>query len=298
MSGKRHGVVIDAMAFSFLAPAQARAGESVIPETEAVTEIIRAAAKREILPRYRTLAADESWEKRPGSIVTIADDAAEAFLTEALLALAPGSCTVGEEAAHHRPEILERLVGDTPVWLIDAIDGTANFAAGKPKFAVMVAYVLRGETRAGWIHDPLGDITVTAIAGGGAWRDGVRLALRSGPDTTDLSHLRGSLGARPRRDRDLCAHFAWIGNSACVGHEYLDLAAGRLDFAYFRGLKPWDHAAGQLIHAEAGGYGRCLDGAPYRTDRPAPEGGLLLAPTEASWQAIAALLRDALEKSG
>ena len=58
----------------------------------------------------------------------------------------PGSLVVGEEGVAADPGVLEALSGDAPVWIIDPIDGTANFADGKPIFAVMVALVRRGET--------------------------------------------------------------------------------------------------------------------------------------------------------
>jgi 3-hydroxyisobutyrate dehydrogenase len=76
-----------------------------------------------------------------------------------------------------------------------------------------------------------------------------------------------------------------------AGREYMDLARGALDFASYARLKPWDHAAGVLIHREAGGFSALRsDGSPYR---PAPcivEDTLLLAPDEGSWRRLHALL--------
>jgi fructose-1,6-bisphosphatase/inositol monophosphatase family enzyme len=77
----------------------------------------------------------------------------------------------------------------------------------------------------------------------------------------------------------------------CVGMEYVDLARGELHFAEYGILKPWDHAAGLLIHAEAGGY------AAYTEDETAyrPAGDqhtrLLIAPDRQSWRG----LRDILD---
>ena len=70
----------------------------------------------------------------------------------------------------------------------------------------------------------------------------------------------------------------------CSAHEYRLVASGACHILVHGKLMPWDHLAGVLIHAEAGGYSAKLDGTPYRpTDR---DGGLLLAPDAASWHAV------------
>jgi fructose-1,6-bisphosphatase/inositol monophosphatase family enzyme len=67
-------------------------------------------------------------------------------LADALLALLPGSVLVGEESASADAALFELLRGDAPVWLVDPLDGTANFAAGSPVFGTMVCLVHRGAT--------------------------------------------------------------------------------------------------------------------------------------------------------
>jgi fructose-1,6-bisphosphatase/inositol monophosphatase family enzyme len=81
-------------------------------------------------------------------------------------------------------------------------------------------------------------------------------------------------------------HVARRGSAA---HDYLDLVTGKLHFAHFKKLMPWDHVAGVLIHAEAGGYGAMMDGTPYTPVLHA-EGQLLLAPGEESWRQLAPLI--------
>ena len=76
----------------------------------------------------------------------------------------------------------------------------------------------------------------------------------------------------------------------CAAHEYLRLLDGTAHFALYHQLMPWDHAAGALMHAEAGGWHAKLDGGRYRPTELA--GGLLLAPDEESWHALHALLFD------
>ena len=110
---------------------------------------------------------------------------------------------------------------------------------------------------------------------------GRRLAvLPAGP----LETLAGSV----KRSTRLVSKVAKVGRKGSAAHDYLDLVTGVLHFAHFSKLMPWDHAAGVLIHAEAGGYSRLLDGNPYRP--VACRAGLLLAPTEGCWRSLKALV--------
>jgi fructose-1,6-bisphosphatase/inositol monophosphatase family enzyme len=77
---------------------------------------------------------------------------------------------------------------------------------------------------------------------------------------------------------------AGVTDYRCSAHQYRMLAAGHCHMQMFRRLYPWDHAAGFLIHREAGGYARRFDGSEYRPSEI--EGGLLLAPDAASWFAL------------
>ncbi len=266
-----------------------------LPDLDRVARIIREVAEAEILPRFRKLEAHQAWEKRPGSVVTVADQEAEKRLEAALLGLAPNAVALGEEAAESDSSIFERLLDDAPVWIIDPVDGTKNFAAGRPQFAVIVAYVVSGATLAGWIHDPVANTTVMAAAGAGA-RTGDGEALRAA-SPAPIAELIGVLGPRLTRHKPFSGRFAEISNSKSCGIDYARLAAGEIHFAYYRGLKPWDHAAGALLHREAGGFNACLDGRPYRSCERGV-GGLLLAPDRELWQAIADDIPDSLAAAG
>jgi fructose-1,6-bisphosphatase/inositol monophosphatase family enzyme len=261
----------------------------MLPDVEAVARIIAEIAAAEIMPRFACLASHEVREKGPGDLVTVADVAAEHALTPRLRDLLPGSLVVGEEAVAAEAAVLDRLEGDDPVWLVDPIDGTFNFAGGRPLFAVMVALVRRGETLIGWIHDPVAGATATAAPGAGAWRDGTRLKVAP-PPRPDADGNR-AWRANRRLSRRLAAHPQHRGTSfdmRCAGHEYLALAGGDADVALYNRLHPWDHAAGALLHREAGGFGALLDGTPYA---PRVRGtGLLLTPDAASWQLLHGLL--------
>ena len=138
------------------------------PDVNKVAALIAEVAATEIQPRFRKLAAHEQREKGPGDIVTIADERAEAAMTPRLMELLPGSIVIGEEAAAKDPKLVERLLHDQVAWIVDPVDGTANFAEGKEEFVSMVALVRGDELIGSWIHLPMTGHTAIAERGAGA----------------------------------------------------------------------------------------------------------------------------------
>src|SRR5882724_934205 len=259
----------------------------MLVDSEKIERLIAEIAAEEVMPRFEKLEAGDVSEKSPGDLVTIADVATERRLTPALLDALPGSRVVGEEAAAADPRILDQLVGDDPVWVVDPIDGTANYAAGIPMFAVMVGLIRRGETVMGWIHDPVKRVTASANTGAGAWCAGRRLKVAPGSAPGSMSGALSLRFGNRQLARRIGGRSNLVGsvfNFRCAGHEYLALAGGKAHFALYNRLYPWDHAPGQLIHREAGGHSARLDGSPYTPRETA--GGLLLTPDAASWQAL------------
>ena len=254
---------------------------SAIVNTDAVSAIIREAAEVEIIPRFGHLVAGQIREKKPGQLVTEADTEAEKVLSRRLTDLLPGSLVVGEEGVDANPAMLDSLEGNGAIWIIDPVDGTSNFAKGNPRFGVIIALVVDGVTQAGWIYDPMTGRMVTAEKGEGAWLGTQRLSvLADGP----LESLIGSV----KRSAHLVTKVAKVGRKGSAAHDYLDLVTGQLHFAHFAKLMPWDHAAGVLIHGEAGGYSRLLNDKPYRPILC--RAGLLLAPTEGCWRSLKPLV--------
>ncbi|MDE8345286.1 MAG: inositol monophosphatase [Acidocella sp.] len=263
----------------------------------AVIGLLRDVAAAEILPRFKHLApGDVRTKSGPLDPVTVADEAAEAALNAGLRALFPGDDVIGEEAVSADVSLLERLSRPGRVWVIDPIDGTANFAAELPLFGVMAALVENDEIQAGFIYDPMGDDCAVALAGGGAWlvaRDGAKRQLRVAAPVP-VGQMVGSMSWRYMQEplRSHVLHrldsLAAVTDFRCAAHQYRMLAAGHCHVQMFRKLLPWDHAAGVLLHREAGGYARRFDGSAYRPS--IIDGGLLLAPDAASWEALAAAL--------
>ncbi len=261
----------------------------MLPDPDKVSGILAEAAVEEVLPRFRALQSHEVQRKDSGELVTVADVAAEQQISRRLLDLLPGSLVVGEEAVAETPRIMEALGGDAPVWVIDPIDGTGNFADGVACFAVMAALVRGKRTLAAWIHDPNDQQTAVAAAGEGAWLNGTRLRAAPGEP---IDSLKGTLHSGQFSSPEMTRHIRTrrhlvrtLKTLRCAGQEYLRLARGETHFSLFTKMMPWDHAPGVLIHGEAGGTGLTLDAAPYDASRQ-PSPALLLAPDRSSWRAL------------
>lgn len=262
---------------------------------ERVEELMRRAAAESILPRFRALLEGDVKEKSFGDFVTAADRDAETLLTSGLASLLPGSSVLGEEAATAQPDLLGRLWDEDRLWLVDPLDGTANFIAGDPCFAVMVALLERGHAVAGWILDPVGDVMAVAETEGGAFLGDRRITVRA--DAPPSGALRGAVLTRflppevrdrveARRDR----FGAMLPGLRCAGREYPAVACGEEHFAVFWRTDPWDHAAGALFVTEAGGHVARLDGAAYRPMDGRP--GLLVAHNAEIWRTVERCLAD------
>jgi fructose-1,6-bisphosphatase/inositol monophosphatase family enzyme len=266
-------------------------------EIDAVIALLRDVAAAEIMPRFKHLApGDIRTKSGPLDPVTVADEAAERALHAGLGRLFPGVDVLGEEAVSADPALLQRLQAPGPVWIIDPIDGTSNFAAELPLFGVMAALVEADELLAGFIYDPVSDDCAYAVAGGGAWLvnaagDRRRLHVAA---PAPVAEMTGAVSwrymAEPLRSHVLhrLGKLAAVMDFRCAAHQYRMLSAGYCHMQIFRKLLPWDHAAGVLLHREAGGYSAHFDRSPYRPSQTG--GGLLLAPDEASWKDLAAAL--------
>ena len=111
-----------------------------------VADILRDAAKAEIMPRWRSLSSEAIRQKTsPLDLVTDADEAAERVIGAALAKAFPGATVIGEESTEKDASLLDGIAGADLAFIIDPVDGTANFAAGLPLFGVMAAVTVRGK---------------------------------------------------------------------------------------------------------------------------------------------------------
>ena len=257
-----------------------------------VEELLRQVAEQEILSRFGQLQSEDIQTKAHArDVVTTADLEAENRLHEGLSKLLPGSAVIGEEDCFRNPEILNRMTGDQPVWVVDPLDGTNNFAQGKPCFAMICALVEGGETQMGWIYDPIAGVCATTRRGEGVYLAGRKLTIEL-PET--LEQMTGSLGdgmrkrVQARKEDGEAGLPQHLVRYHCCGREYLDLLLGKIHFALYGGqLMPWDHAAGTLMIEEASGYGRIReDKSIYDPSRIGTGKHLLLAPNEHTFDTL------------
>lgn len=253
----------------------------------AVAALMRQTAERAILPRYQQLLAHEILEKAANDAVTVADTESEAMLAEGLARLLPEATIIGEEAVHADPALMDRL-GEDLCWIIDPLDGTNNFAAGKPPFGILLALAQAGECIAGWIYDPLSGRMCTARRGEGAFVNGERVtAIPSGrePPVAAISLVFLDQAQRTAMMDHIAPHYTLVDIPRCAAEQYPRLALGVNDLSVFERTYAWDHAAGVLFLNEAGGKAARMDGSAYRVDDRRK--GLIGASSPALWDGLA-----------
>ena len=256
--------------------------------TGAVHAIMLDAAERAILPHYQSLAAHQIEDKAADDVVTVADHESEEILAEGLARLLPEAAIVGEEAAHADPSLLGKL-GDALCWIIDPVDGTNNYAAGRPPFGILVALAEAGETVAGWILDPLTGRFCHAARGKGAFIGEERVFARSSgtePAIAAISLVFADPARREALRTQIAPHYRLVDIPRCAAEQYPRLVLGQNDISVFERTHAWDHAAGVLFLNEAGGKAARPDGSPYRVDELGRT-GLLGAASPALWDELA-----------
>jgi fructose-1,6-bisphosphatase/inositol monophosphatase family enzyme len=245
-------------------------------DIDQVTRLIHQVAREVVVPRFGALGAADIQAKPSAEdmhdLVTIVDTEAEERLAAGLRAIADVP-VIGEESCHRRPELLSLVKGSGPLWIVDPLDGTRNFAVGHDAFGIMVSFAVDGQTQAGWVHLPIRRETYVAETGAGAFVDGVRVQT---PRVPAPGLVRGSLFVRfmPEDVRSAVIGrttglFRDVSESKCAAVEYTDVLKGEKEFLIYYRLLPWDHSAPALILTEGGGLVAHLDGRPYtvRSDR-------------------------------
>jgi myo-inositol-1(or 4)-monophosphatase len=215
---------------------------------QAVAREAGAVARRRFLDRSFTVGF-----KGPQDFLTEVDSETEALIAQRLLEAFPTDGFIGEESK-------ARPAGEGgAAWVVDPIDGTANFARGIPHFCVSIASIAAGKVEVGVIYDPIRDELFAALRGGGARLNGALIRasgasslansavevgwnLRAGPDQyVALLRRVASTGASPSRTGSGALAIAYV-------------AAGRLEGFVEHHIHAWDCLAGIVLVSEAGGY--------------------------------------------
>lgn len=231
------------------------------PDIAQIKSLVIQSAEQELLPRFQQI---EFELKADGSLVTEADLAMQRHLQAALAERWPEYALLGEEStAAEQQRLLQEA--DSGLWVLDPLDGTSNYAAGLPFFAVSLALLVKGERVLGVVYDPMRRECFAAIKGQGAWLNEARLekrplqrTLRQCLAAVDFKRLPPELASR------LAAHPPY-GSQRSLGSVALEwcwVAAGRFH-VYLHGKQAlWDYAAGSLILDEVGGYSATLENEP------------------------------------
>ncbi|MEU7058834.1 inositol monophosphatase family protein [Streptomyces sp. NPDC046197] len=255
-------------------------------------DLAREAARRagELLrdgrPADLAVAATKS---SPIDVVTEMDIAAEKLITDLIADRRPDDGFLGEEGASTE--------GSSGIrWIIDPLDGTVNYLYGLPTWAVSIAAEQDGETVAGVVAAPMRGETYHALRGAGAWATGAwdgerRLSCRPAAPldqalvSTGFNYVAEVRTHQAEVARRLIPRLRDIRRSGSAAVDLCDVAAGRIDGYYERGLNAWDFAAGDLIAREAGAL---TGGRPGH--RPSRE--LTIAASPGVFEPLQRLLED------
>ena len=256
-------------------------------DTDTITTLLQDVAAEVINPRFRSLSSSDVHEKNPGDLVTVADHEAEVLITAALQAAYPDALVLGEEATAADPRLLERYAVAEHAFTVDPVDGTKNFVNGSPDHAVMAAELRSGQVVRSWIWQPQHQLMYVAQLGAGAWRNGERLRF-----TLATSPPRVATSRRSWVGRELPGLSSPTLTWASCGIDFPRLVEGETDVLLYGSTKPWDHAPGALLVAEAGGVARTLTDRPYDPRHESWDGMIAAADLAAYGLAQAAWARE------
>ncbi|MCQ2146644.1 MAG: hypothetical protein MJZ16_03915 [Bacteroidales bacterium] len=186
------------------------------------------------------------------NIVTSSDVAVQKFLCVELSTLLPGCGFICEEEDMYTEE-------KQYTWIIDPIDGTANYSRGIPECAISVALKKDADIIMGVVYNPYQEALFTAQKEAGAFYNGRKIEVSQKPFENGI--LCCALSLYHKQYTDICSRFIVKSYSQCndvrrfgaASLEICYLAMGRCDLYFEYMLSPWDYAAASLVLTEAGG---------------------------------------------
>ena len=216
---------------------------------------------QEELP-YRFANVTRSF-KEDGSFLTEADLSVQQRIQELLKEQFPDIGFLGEEMSIEDQNIA--LLNPHGVWILDPIDGTSNFSAGIPYYAVSLAYIKERRIEWGMVYDPERNECFTASRGKGAFLNGEPLlkkkndvSIANSTAVIDFKRLSSELATRIASQPPYSSQRSFGG----VALDWCWLAAGRFHLYLHGKQNIWDYAAGNLIFNEVGGKACTLQSKP------------------------------------
>jgi len=192
--------------------------------------------------------------KNGDELVTQADLKADALITKAINGEFPDHLLVSEELAPDTASLSKQM---GPLWIVDPIDGTVNYAHGHAQSAISIAYAVGGRVEVGVVYNPFTKELFHAQYGKGAFLNGAPISvaretnLRRAIIATGFPYNKAEIGILVHRLGSVLAACADIRRLGSAALDICWVAAGRLD-GYYESLSLWDFAAAQLIATEAG----------------------------------------------
>jgi myo-inositol-1(or 4)-monophosphatase len=229
-------------------------------DLEELRGIIVSAGNEELLPRF---ARVEHAYKADSSVLTEADLAVQARVSGELQKRWPETAFLGEEMSADEQQAI--LSSGQPVWCLDPLDGTRNFAAGIPYYCISLALIQDGAVSLGLVHDPVRNELFSASRTQGAALNDETLSLT--PSGLELKQTTALIDFK-RLDAALATRLATeipYASQRSFGSVALDwcwLAAGRCHVYLHGRSNLWDYAAGEFIFRKAGGFACTLNGEP------------------------------------
>jgi myo-inositol-1(or 4)-monophosphatase len=216
-------------------------------------ELLAEVGREALMKRFQQVG---SREKADGSLVTEADLVSQQTIGAGLAQRWPQAGFLAEEmtAAEQQQALADQT---RALWVLDPLDGTTNYAAGMPFFAISLALLEHGRVRFGMVHDPVRAECFWAEAGQGAWLNGRPLLLHNNRP----AQLRDCVAIIDYKRLANPLAFALVSQApfrsqrslGSVALEWCWLAAGRGSLYLHGAQSLWDYAAGRLIFQQAGG---------------------------------------------
>ena len=229
-------------------------------DLQILQNMVKRAAIEELLSRF---GKRDFAYKDDGSVITSADLAMQKRLERELKQAWPKILVLGEEMTIAEQQAV--IDSGKAYWCLDPLDGTNNYAAGLPLFAVSIALVVNSESVQGLIYDPTRDEMFTARKGEGAYLNGEKLNVTNRNHHAHRVIAEIEMKRLPEELKMRLIKAPPYGSQRNSGSSAIDwcwAAAGRFDVYLHGGQKLWDYAAGQLIFSELGGHSISLDGEP------------------------------------
>jgi len=204
---------------------------------------------------------------RAGDLVTQVDKESEQEIITVIKRHCPNHSILAEESGasgdrNHQYQ-----------WVIDPLDGTTNYAHGYPQAAVSIALTIDGEPSLGVVYNPMREELWSAAKGLGATLNNQKIKVSTTAELKDSLLVTGFAYDRRETDDNNYAEFCYLTHltqgvrrAGSASLDLCELAGGRLDGYWERGLKPWDLLAGVVIHTEAGGQISAYDGTKFNID--------------------------------